>query len=308
MAHLFSGHFQWPNAEPDGCLQLIAEQILPAVDSVIILDGGDQLIFDDIARLWAHFRPVPSNRLPASARAWRGSWGPSSPLPIFCRNLPRIVHQIGTGILAAHSNGSILTPPAAGSSTSTSTRALRWSLRPRPGTSGWLTGTTRTATGTATGRGYVNTAVGVWLAPIADCGHAVTPFRRRALGFHVTRVRAVGASSCHPLCHFIVCAGFPTRRALGWPGRAAPRGERRGPAAEPHSDASRQHQGQVREACSRRHRCQGDALRPSWRPRCLELPPDQAAGGGIQAAVQVLLVAHSSRRMFLVVLVIATAA
>ena len=33
----------------------MAEQILPDVDAVIILDGGDQLIFDDVTRLWSHF-------------------------------------------------------------------------------------------------------------------------------------------------------------------------------------------------------------------------------------------------------------
>ena len=37
-------------------IRLMAEQILPDVDAVIVLDGGDQVIMDDIARLWAHFR------------------------------------------------------------------------------------------------------------------------------------------------------------------------------------------------------------------------------------------------------------
>ena len=43
-------------------IRLVAEQVLPNIDAVIVLDGGDQLIFDDIARLWAHFRNFDSKQ------------------------------------------------------------------------------------------------------------------------------------------------------------------------------------------------------------------------------------------------------
>jgi hypothetical protein len=78
-------------------IRLMAEQILPDIDAVVVLDGGDQLIFEDIARLWAHFGNFEPQQYagfalePPTSRSVRDTTQPPACCCVACCPAPAMV-------------------------------------------------------------------------------------------------------------------------------------------------------------------------------------------------------------------------